>query len=112
MKPPVNAILTRKALENIIILGLPVYLWHVDDGIISEKTPLRIVPTVYGGHIHFDLSSRYLRDVGIPDPTVINIRSWHYTDWMFNTREEAVQAMHENDRACEELFILKEKDRT
>lgn len=113
MKPPAGAILTREALENIIILGLPVYFWHVDDSLVTEKTPIRIVPTDYGGSIHFDISSRYLGDLGIPDSTAVKIRvNWNYTKYMFNTLEEALAARNENDRVCEELFRAKEKDRT
>jgi hypothetical protein len=113
MKPPAGAIVTKEALENVIILGLPIYMWHVDDGLITEKTPIRLVPSEYGIHIHFDMGTWYLKDVGIPDNSATKIRPvWNYKNWMFNTREEAVQAMNENDRACEELFIIKEKDRT
>lgn len=89
LNQPIN---TKEELQNIIVLGLSVYLCSVTESIVAIKTPIRIVKMPGGQYIHFDISARYLRDVNIPDEDHYALKRmpWKYEEYLFNTEEDAL----------------------
>ena len=90
---PPGAITTREELENCIILGLPVWIGHLSEQLVTERTPLKIVHNSRGVHINFDYSGRRLDEIlnGLP----MSDYAKGYVERIFRTEEDAQLAVHQ-----------------
>ena len=89
-----KAIKTREELVLIIGLGLSVEVWDIDMNTIRTCHPTSLVRTKGGELIAWQKGgSEYLQWYNIPDPTFRLERHNFYSQYLFNTREDATEAL-------------------
>lgn len=68
--PPADAITDEEELHNCLILGMSLFLFHVNGFHITELMPTRVIRHHNGKKLLFSNSvGVFLHDIGIKDPT-------------------------------------------